>query len=83
MWLDNPPANSISAQLVDDLARVWEHVRDGGEVRALVLASANPQLFCAGADIKGFTAQMGSGDGRGASLRACTRWGAISSAPAW
>jgi enoyl-CoA hydratase/3-hydroxyacyl-CoA dehydrogenase len=63
VWLDNPPANSISAQLVEDLARAWEHVRDGGAVRALVLASASPQLFCAGADIKGFTAQMESGDG--------------------
>jgi enoyl-CoA hydratase/3-hydroxyacyl-CoA dehydrogenase len=34
---------------------VWNHVRDGGAVRALVLASANPQVFCAGADIKAFT----------------------------
>jgi enoyl-CoA hydratase/3-hydroxyacyl-CoA dehydrogenase len=30
-------------------------VRDGGTVRALVIASANPQVFCAGADIKSFT----------------------------
>jgi enoyl-CoA hydratase/3-hydroxyacyl-CoA dehydrogenase len=32
-------------------------------VRALVIASANPQLFCAGADIKGFTDQMATGAG--------------------
>jgi enoyl-CoA hydratase/3-hydroxyacyl-CoA dehydrogenase len=69
VWLDNPPANSISAQLVADLARVWEHIRDGGTVRALILASANPQLFCAGADIKGFTAQMESGAGAGFARR--------------
>ena len=63
VWLDNPPANSISGALLDDLAAVWERVESGGEVRALVIASANPQLFCAGADIKGFTAQMENGDG--------------------
>jgi enoyl-CoA hydratase/3-hydroxyacyl-CoA dehydrogenase len=54
-WIDNPPANSISPQLVEDLQRIWEHVKAGGQVRALVLASANPQIFCAGADIKAFS----------------------------
>ena len=54
-WLDNPPANSVSPQVVDDLERIWEHVKSGGNVRALVIASANPQIFCAGADIKAFT----------------------------
>src|SRR3954470_8481224 len=55
-WIDNPPANSISPQFVDDLQRIWAHVKAGGQVRALVLASAHPQIFCAGADIKAFTA---------------------------
>jgi enoyl-CoA hydratase / 3-hydroxyacyl-CoA dehydrogenase len=54
-WLDSPPMNAISPNVVGDLGRVWEHVRDGGAVRALVLASANPQVFCAGADIKSFS----------------------------
>jgi enoyl-CoA hydratase / 3-hydroxyacyl-CoA dehydrogenase len=54
-WLDSPPMNALSPDVVADLERVWEHVRDGGTVRALVLASANPQVFCAGADIKAFT----------------------------
>jgi enoyl-CoA hydratase/3-hydroxyacyl-CoA dehydrogenase len=54
-WLDSPPMNALSPDVVADLRRVWEHVRDGGAVRALVLASANPQVFCAGADIKAFT----------------------------
>jgi enoyl-CoA hydratase/3-hydroxyacyl-CoA dehydrogenase len=48
---------------VEDLSRIWERVRDGGAVRALVIASANPQLWCAGADIKGFTQQIESGTG--------------------
>jgi enoyl-CoA hydratase / 3-hydroxyacyl-CoA dehydrogenase len=47
--------NALSPKVVSDLERVWAHVRDGGTVRALVIASANPQVFCAGADIKSFT----------------------------
>jgi enoyl-CoA hydratase/3-hydroxyacyl-CoA dehydrogenase len=53
-WLDNPPANSLSPDTIAALQSVWEQVQ-GGEVRALVFASANPMLFCAGADIKAFT----------------------------
>jgi enoyl-CoA hydratase / 3-hydroxyacyl-CoA dehydrogenase len=54
-WLDSPPMNALSPKVVEDLQAVWEHVRDGGSVRALVVMSANPQVFCAGADIKAFT----------------------------
>jgi enoyl-CoA hydratase/3-hydroxyacyl-CoA dehydrogenase len=54
-WLDRPPANSISPEMVRALAKVWEAVGGAGDVRALIFASANPQLFCAGADIKAFT----------------------------
>jgi enoyl-CoA hydratase/3-hydroxyacyl-CoA dehydrogenase len=54
-WLDRPPANSISPEVVETFEKVWEAVRGPGEVRALIVASANPMLFCAGADIKAFT----------------------------
>ena len=54
-WLDSPPMNALSPAVVRDLEKAWHHVRDGGTVRALVIASANPQVFCAGADIKAFT----------------------------
>jgi enoyl-CoA hydratase / 3-hydroxyacyl-CoA dehydrogenase len=53
-WLANGQMNSISPQVVADLARVWAQVKDTG-VRALVIASSNPFLFSAGADIKAFT----------------------------
>jgi enoyl-CoA hydratase / 3-hydroxyacyl-CoA dehydrogenase len=53
-WLDRPPANSISPEVVQALQKVWEAV-SASEARALVIASANPMLFCAGADIKAFT----------------------------
>ena len=51
-WIDNPPANSLSVAAVDALAQLWRSVVDGGTVRVLVIASANPALFCTGADIK-------------------------------
>jgi enoyl-CoA hydratase/3-hydroxyacyl-CoA dehydrogenase len=54
-WLDNPPANSLSPDVIGALRKVWDHVSGAGAVRALIVASANPQLFCAGADIKAFT----------------------------
>src|SRR5271165_5701385 len=53
-WLANGQMNSISPQVVKDLQKVWGAVKDSG-VRALVIASANPFLFSAGADIKAFT----------------------------
>jgi enoyl-CoA hydratase/3-hydroxyacyl-CoA dehydrogenase len=54
-WLDRPPANSISPEVVQALQKVWDTVTGTGDIRALVFASANPMLFCAGADIKAFT----------------------------
>ncbi len=57
-WLANGQMNSLSPQVVDDLAKVWAQLRatdSEAPVRALVIASSNPFLFCAGADIKAFT----------------------------
>jgi enoyl-CoA hydratase/3-hydroxyacyl-CoA dehydrogenase len=53
-WLANGQMNSIAPQVVQDLEKVWRSVKDSG-VRALVIASSNPFLFSAGADIKAFT----------------------------
>ncbi len=53
-WLDRPPANSIAPQVVQSLRRLWDQITSAGSVRSLVIASANPMLFCAGADIKAF-----------------------------
>src|SRR5437588_4960559 len=63
-WLDRPPANSISPEVVQALQRVWDSILDRGNVRVLIFASANPMVFCAGADIKSFTtmdAEAGKG----------------------
>jgi enoyl-CoA hydratase / 3-hydroxyacyl-CoA dehydrogenase len=53
-WLANGQMNSISPLLAGDLAKVWEQIKSSG-VRALVIASSNPMLYSAGADIKAFT----------------------------
>jgi enoyl-CoA hydratase/3-hydroxyacyl-CoA dehydrogenase len=62
-WLDRPPANSISPEVVAALRSAWDAVIGSGRVRALVIASANPMLFCAGADIKAFS-KMDADGGR-------------------
>ncbi len=53
-WLANGQMNSISPQVIEDLGKVWAKVQESG-VRALVIASSNPFLYCAGADVKAFT----------------------------
>jgi enoyl-CoA hydratase/3-hydroxyacyl-CoA dehydrogenase len=53
-WLANGQMNSISPQVVEDLRKVWQRVGENG-TRALVIASSNPFLYSAGADIKAFT----------------------------
>jgi len=56
-WLANGQMNSISPQMVEDLQKAWRKLKSESQppVRALVIASSNPFLFCAGADIKAFT----------------------------
>ncbi len=53
-WLANGLMNSLSPAVIADLRKVWEKVSERGD-RALIFASSNPLLFCAGADIKAFT----------------------------
>jgi enoyl-CoA hydratase/3-hydroxyacyl-CoA dehydrogenase len=63
LWLDNPPANSLAPQVIEALDKAWRAIEEGGEVRAMIIASPNPALFCAGADIKAFT-QLDEAGGR-------------------
>jgi enoyl-CoA hydratase / 3-hydroxyacyl-CoA dehydrogenase len=60
-WLDRPPANSISPEVVQALQKLWDAVSGSQKTKALVFASANPMLFCAGADIKAFTQMDATG----------------------
>jgi enoyl-CoA hydratase/3-hydroxyacyl-CoA dehydrogenase len=54
-WLANLPMNSLSPQVIEDLETVWNRVKEGGEIGAMVIASSVPVVFSAGADIKAFT----------------------------
>jgi enoyl-CoA hydratase/3-hydroxyacyl-CoA dehydrogenase len=53
-WLANGQMNSVAPSVVKDLGAVYHAAKDAG-ARALVIASSNPFLFSAGADIKAFT----------------------------
>ena len=61
LWLDRPPANALSPELIGELAELWESV--DGRLRAVVFASSNIFTFSAGADIKAFT-KMDPAQGR-------------------
>ena len=63
VWIDNAPANSISPDVIAGLQAAWEAIEATPEVKAMILASPNPALFCAGADIKAFT-KMDEAGGR-------------------
>src|SRR4051794_11311423 len=61
VWLDNPPANSIAPAVIEGLQKAWEAIEGNTSVRTMILASPNPALFCAGADIKAFTKMDAAG----------------------
>ncbi len=51
-WTTRPPTRS-RPHVIEALERAWGEVE--GSARAMVVASPNPALFCAGADIRAFT----------------------------
>ena len=52
LTLDAPPVNVLSAPVLEALVRRLEEVRADGSIRAVVLASASPKAFAAGANIR-------------------------------
>ncbi len=61
-WLANGQMNAIAPTVVEDLGKVHAAAVERG-LRALVIASGNPLLFSAGADLKAFS-QMDEAGGR-------------------
>jgi enoyl-CoA hydratase/carnithine racemase len=61
VWLDNPPANGIGPEVMQSLRKAWETIEGNASIRTMILASPNPALFSAGADIKSFTKMDAAG----------------------
>jgi enoyl-CoA hydratase / 3-hydroxyacyl-CoA dehydrogenase len=61
-WLNRPPANPLSPQVIRELADLWQEV--DGKLAALIFASSNIFTFSAGADIKEFTKMKPDEEGR-------------------
>lgn len=55
LWLDSPPLNALSPAVIEELERAWQAIESNPQVRVMILASPNPALFSAGADVKEFT----------------------------
>ncbi|MDQ3643988.1 MAG: enoyl-CoA hydratase-related protein [Actinomycetota bacterium] len=62
IWLNRPPANPLSPQVISELTELWREV--DGKLRAVVFASSNIFTFSAGADIKAFTEMDPETEGR-------------------
>lgn len=52
LWLDHPPVNVLDAELLGALHRALDEIEAEGQVRVLVLASAQARAFAAGANIR-------------------------------
>jgi enoyl-CoA hydratase len=50
--------NALSAQLLGELVDATKRARDDADVRAVVLTGAGDKVFCAGADLGGFAADV-------------------------
>jgi enoyl-CoA hydratase/3-hydroxyacyl-CoA dehydrogenase len=62
VWLNRPPANPLSPQVISELSDLWKEIES--EIRALVIASSNIFTFSAGADIKEFTKMKPDEEGK-------------------
>ena len=54
--IDRPPANSYDYDFLREFGSAVDDARVDEEVRAVVVASASERFFCAGADLKAFSA---------------------------
>jgi enoyl-CoA hydratase / 3-hydroxyacyl-CoA dehydrogenase len=55
LWLNRPPTNPISPQVIRDLTAIWDHIESEAAIRCVVITSSTFAVFSAGADIKEFT----------------------------
>src|SRR5690625_930076 len=53
IMVDNPPANAIGTELMDELVAVADELAVDESVRVIVVTSNHPKTFLAGADLQG------------------------------
>lgn len=63
--LDKPPANALDEELHDDFARLLDLVEADDGIRAVILASAHPTIFLAGAKLEEFPDEHFSAEATG------------------
>ncbi|MDR3271095.1 MAG: enoyl-CoA hydratase [Peptococcaceae bacterium] len=61
LTINNPPANALTPAVRAEFKPIIEELKTNKAIRALVVASALPKSFVAGADIKDFPQQMEEG----------------------
>jgi enoyl-CoA hydratase len=66
--LNRPPANSLNAEFTDELGKAFQELKDDDNVKVILVRSAIPGFFVAGADIKMF-AEMTPLEGKAISRR--------------
>lgn len=49
--LDRPPVNALSVSMIEEVNAAFRRAAADEAVRAVILASANPKVFCAGLDL--------------------------------
>ena len=80
LLLNAPPLNIITRQLLDELDEAFDLLEQETELRVVVVGSALPNIFCAGADIKAFLSWTGE-SGRDACLHGSRVFQRISQFP--
>jgi enoyl-CoA hydratase len=63
LTLDHPPVNVLSREVLDELITSFDRAEADGDARVVILESANPKAFAAGADIRAM-ASMGPAESR-------------------
>ena len=64
-----PPVNALSTQALQELEGIADELKQDKETKVVVLASQNPNVFIAGADIKEFPALTSKAQAQAASNR--------------
>lgn len=60
--IDNPPVNTLSTAVINQLTRIMEDMENAEDVRVVIIAGGGDGAFVAGADIKEFPDWIGKGN---------------------